>query len=161
MRHIPRTIIARLGMGATTRLLTSKWAVVFCIYLYIYCYFPIKWNWTFKGFEMPCKVSIYFIYAFMIAYNYDWCCGRTGKCQVSFILVMMKMMWCDVISYTYTMILVLQPRVRAQSFTCCSPLALHARLGSKLGAQSCRIDHYKWVRLVGDPRILHIVFTWL
>ena len=33
-------------------------------------------------------------------------------------------------------------RVGAQSFTCRSPPAPHARLGSKLGARSRRIDHF-------------------
>ena len=42
---------------------------------------------------------------------------------------------------------------RAQSFTWCSPPAPHAQLGSKLGAQSCRTDHIRWFRLVGDPRL--------
>ena len=42
---------------------------------------------------------------------------------------------------------------RAQSFTCCSPPAPYAQLGSKLGAQSCRTDHFRWFRLVGDPRL--------
>ena len=42
---------------------------------------------------------------------------------------------------------------RAQSFTWCSPFAPHAELGSKLGAQSCRTDHIRWFRLVGDPRL--------
>ena len=41
----------------------------------------------------------------------------------------------------------------AQSFTWCSPPAPHAHLGSKLGAQSCRTDHFRWFRLVGDPRL--------
>jgi len=44
-------------------------------------------------------------------------------------------------------------QIRAQSFTWYSLPAPHAHLGSKLGAQSCRIDHYRWFRLVGDPRL--------
>ena len=36
---------------------------------------------------MPCKVSIYFIYALVTAYIYDWCCRLSGKCQVSFYTV--------------------------------------------------------------------------
>ena len=35
----------------------------------------------------------------------------------------------------------------------CSPHVPYAHLGSKLGAQSCRTDQYRWFRLVGEPRL--------
>ena len=69
MRPTPRTSIARLDAGATTRRPISEWAV-FTVFPIFYYYFPQKEIMNVYENFMPCKVFIYYFYALMIAYSH-------------------------------------------------------------------------------------------